>query len=163
MQSSHHAQFSLSDFSGIGSEGFGSLEWCWSPPYSPCPLLCLIPALELCLYLSFICSSQNRMFVMEKCCLPLHSPFSSHILFLLSLLSPTILGYYQQILSVSTNSPWPSTMISGYYQQSLSISTNNPWLLARVLDHYQQSLSVITSNPWLVPQPSSYQCFKNTH
>lgn len=145
MQINHHAQFFISGiislFLEFSQRALGVLHG-----LDP-PLQCMPTSLpHSCTWavpvLMLTCSSQNTVFVMEKCCLPLHSPFSSHILFFFSLLLPTILGYYQQ---------------------TLSISTNSPCLLTTVLDQYQQSLSVITINSWLVPQLCSYQCFRHTH
>lgn len=126
MEISYHVHSILPNLSENGSEG---LEWSWSPPYSLCPLLNLIPSFELCLPLE----ARTRTFAPEKRSSYLHiAPFSSHILFFLTtcyyhnpwLLLPTILGLLQDCPAVSvfetcTLAPY----LLGFCRHAASVNT----------------------------------------
>lgn len=107
---SYHAQSILSDLSGNGSEGFGSLWLSWS--LSPVPAHFL--ASFLCLLSTVLClapGTATRMFAPEKCYTTSAWPFSQ----------VTSCSFSQ---CVNTDSPWLlPAILACYYQQSLPGST----------------------------------------
>lgn len=80
---------------GNGSEPSGILGGL-DPSYSPCPFLHLIPEPALCCVVLISRSQNLDVFPRKVLPLPVHGPFSSHILLLLTMC------YYQQPLLGST-------------------------------------------------------------
>lgn len=80
--------------------------WLWGsvvvsiPSYNPCPLLSLIPAFVLCC--AHLQEPEQGHFSQKCAARTLYGLFSSHILFFLSVLLPTILGCYHQQFMVGS-------------------------------------------------------------